>query len=257
MTSEPQHYEGAELPDLGTLISETFEEFIENIGPYALAGVGHLLVLMPLTGVVLLGAYTIALGLGLVVFVGLGIATTLVSDDLAIIGMLVGQFGIFGCMFVLFLLAGLLLGAVMAPLNGSMIRSVARHQRGEAPLTFTAAFSDAGTDAVKMILATWLLGVASLVGLFFCYLPVLLVPLFLGFVTTMVALHGSRPREAAAANIRHVLDHLEWHLPYFLISIAMALIANYIPILGPMFLTAFHCRTHRHLFGDAASPNLA
>ena len=61
---------GGNLPDIGKLLSDTFAEFGDHIGPYLLAGLGFTLVLMPITFVSVIGAY-VGVGVGMFGLVGL------------------------------------------------------------------------------------------------------------------------------------------------------------------------------------------
>src|SRR5262245_53238038 len=71
---------GGQLPDHGRLLTDTFAEFGDHIGPYLLAGLGYTLVIVPLTFVAIFGIYVCA-GLGsMAAFAGSAVLAEAVRD---------------------------------------------------------------------------------------------------------------------------------------------------------------------------------
>ena len=46
------------------------------------------------------------------------------------------------------------------------------------------------------------------------------------------------------------------HVLFALLFMAVSMVATYVPILGPMFISALHLRAHRTMFGDEREPKL-
>lgn len=251
---------GGETPDVGKLLNETIAEFTDDIGPYLLAGLGHTLVVLP----VVFGAI-ILLYLGMIFgmfggMIGVGIVGALVGSILGetagTLSLLVSQLLFFLLIFLAIIAFGAALGAVLAPFNASLTRAVAAYQRGEGELGFNAAFTTLGQDVVKVVLGAVLLASMAMVLLMFCYLPVLIVPLVFGFFGPMIYLHGMGPLDAFRVSIAHFRSHMSYHLTVAALGFAMGMVASYVPVLGPAFLTAFHVRAYRAMFGDGLAPVL-
>jgi hypothetical protein len=251
---------GGEVPDPAKLLSETLAELVDHVGPYLLAGLGQLVVVFPLTLVaVFLGYLVIGGGMFGVMFGGMlaGAAVGQASEGLGGLVMILTQLLAFAVPIVGFgaLIMGMI--AVLAPLSASLTRAIAAHQRGEKELDFSASFSTATQDIGRVIIAGLIIGAAVTVGMMMCYLPALLVPLFLGFTTTFVALHRRSGLEAARINLQHVMANPGPHLTFGLLYLVMAMFSGYIPILGPMFVASFHVRAYRTLYGDGEEPVIA
>lgn len=251
---------GGDLPDVGSLLTETFAEFGDNIGPYAMAGVGLMLVTMPLAFVMIFGIYIVVFG-GMFGTMIAGAAFSVfvsqtVSEDLGAVAMVVTQLATIAVPVVLVVGAVAAIGAILAPLNASLARAVAAQQRGGPKLELTSPFSTFTQDLVSVVVAALLIAALVTMGAFLCYLPALAVPLLFGFGTTMVALHRTGAGQGLRTSMQHALGHLSWHLPFGLLYLVFSMVAGYVPVLGPMFLVAFHVRAYRHVFGDGEEPNL-
>lgn len=250
---------GGDLPEVGTLFNETLAEFTDNLGPYALAGLGQLVVFVPVVIVSVIAFYVVFFAgwIGTVALTGiLGAMLSSISEDLA---GLVMAFGSLGSMFVPLLLmipVFLLMAAVLAPVQASLYRAVAAHQRGEKPLDFSSAFSTLTQNLSASITAAVVMTLLAAIALAMCYLPILLLPLFFGFTTTFAALHGLGGIQAARTSLQHALAHLNWHIIFALMAFVLGMFASYIPVVGPMFVLALHVRAYRYVFGDGAEPVL-
>lgn len=248
---------GGELPEIGKLINETLAEFTENLAPYAMAGLGQLLVIMPVTFLAIILLYAVmAGGMFGTWAIGAVIAGILgqISEDLASIA---GGFTALASMIVPFLLLIpliLAMAAVFAPIQGSLYRAVAAQQRGEKMMEISAAFSTATQGVINMIIATCIVAAIACVALMFCYLPVLLVPVFFGFTTSLAALHNVGGFAAARMSMSHAISHISWYALFGVVTIGISMVASYVPVLGPMFLVAMHVRAYRQIFGDGTEP---
>lgn len=259
-TSKPYRVgalDGGELPEVGALFSETLAEFTDNIGPYALAGLGQLMVVIPVTVVALIGFYVVFFG-GMfgTWMVGAVFASVLsqISEDLGGIAMLIASLASMLVPVLLMLPFLLILIAALVPIQASMIRAVAAHQRGERPLDLMASFSTATQGLSSVLLAGVIMATLTILGLVLCYLPALVVPIFFGFTTSFAALHRVGGLQAAQMSLKHALGHLNWYLMFGLMSILINMVSVYIPVLGPMFSVALHVRAYRALFGDGETP---
>ena len=100
-----------------------------------MAGVGHLLYSVP---VVLISIVVLYIVLFIGVF-GTAIASTAaiaaLPQDLAGFGAVVGGLGSVGVFFLILFSAVSLINLLMAPINASLLRAVAKQQRGEEQLT--------------------------------------------------------------------------------------------------------------------------
>lgn len=251
---------GGRMPDVSKLLSETMEEFKDNFAPYLLAGLGQMVVALPVILVTIFVGYFVVFGgmMGLSfggILVGAAIGEA-VSQDIGGIVALLAQLAAVTVPFALFFgVLGLGL-ALLAPLNASLLRAVAAHQRGEKTLDFGSTFSTATQDLVRVIGIGLVMSMLVMVGLMMCYLPAMAVPLLFGFATPLVALHRRAPIEATRTALGHVLAHPQPHLMLGLITLVMTMFAGYLPVIGPMFVLAFHIRAHRQIFGDGAEPVL-
>ena len=59
---------------------------------------------------------------------------------------------------------------------------------------------------------------------------------------------------ALGESIAHVRQNFRWHLGFFAYTLLVNMIANYVPVVGPMFVIAFHVRMYREVYGDSAEP---
>jgi uncharacterized membrane protein len=146
--------------------------------------------------------------------------------------------------------------ALFAPLHASLYRAVAAQQRGEKPLELGSAFSTLTQGLMPAIGAACIVVALSLLGVMFCYLPALLVPIFFGFTMGFAALHGLGGTQSARLSLQHAMKNLNWYVMFGILSIVMSMVASYVPVVGPMFAIAFHVRAYRYLFGDGSEPNL-
>ncbi len=246
---------GGEIPDPVKLLQDTLKELTDDLVPYLMAGLGQMVITIPLTLVMVFMIYFVMFG-------------TLFGGALigAIAGAMVGEVAgeeagglVFGVVYILSfvvmlgLIVGLsaLLGALIAPLNASLVRRMAKHQRGDRVLDFSSAFSDAKENIISTMVVTALVGLVVTVGLMFCYVPGIIAAFLMMYAGTLVFLHRKSPFTAIKTSAQHFMAHLKFHAVYSLLHFAAAMVAAWVPLIGPMFLLALHVRTHRTLFGDA------
>jgi hypothetical protein len=248
---------GGELPDPLTLLDETLKEFTANLGPYCMAGLGQLAVMLPLLFTLIVLIHLTAFGGLLGGGALLGLIAGALPEDLAA---LVISFGSI-------LLPVLLFGSIMAmlgvltvlamPVTASLHRAVVRHQRGEeGALSFRSAFESLTQDMGRVMLTGLLLTTLSLTGLMMCYVPAFFVMLFTGFALNLVAVHRTGGLEAILTAVRHARTHLAWHTKFSLLYLVVLMVGGQIPVAGPMFAVALHMRAYRAVFGDGDAPVL-
>jgi hypothetical protein len=250
-TAAPQRFAGGQLPPVGPLLSETLSAFTRELGPYALAGLGQLVVLLPIVMGVSIFAYVIAI----VLAIGAAAGSTAISHGGSDQGAALFSVGMIAAMTLLVLGMVFLMNVLLAPVFGSLYRAVARHQRGEQELSFGAPFSSLGTRLGSGIVVMSSVSVLVLLGALACYFPALLVAMLCSLAFPLVALHGLRPFAALGRSFAHVRQNFKWHLGYFGYSLLVNLVANYVPVVGPMFVLAFQVRVYREVFGDGDEPN--
>lgn len=245
---------GGALPEVGKLLNETIAEFTDNFQGYLLAGLGHFLVLMPVTVVSVIVVYVGLMGGFVATLVLGGIGTVLLEQVLGDLGAQMGALltTVLSMVVPAVLLFGMIgaLVALLAPLNASLYRAIAAHQRGEQKLELTAAFTAAHTGIVPVVLVTLATVAIALALMMFCYLPALAVPILLPFAFGLVALGGVGPVKALTSSARHSTANLQWYVVYGLLSIVLGMVASNVPVLGMAFLCAFHVRAYRYVFGD-------
>lgn len=262
MPDESLRYElpGGATPDPIDIFQETWKEFSDDPGPYILAGLGQLCVIVPVVMILFLVIY---FGIFATIFGGVFIG----AMAAVIVGETVGPEAggltfmltyvlTFVVMFLVIIAASSAVGAVMAPINASLTRRIAMHQRGEKTLDFTAAFSDMGQDLMNVIVLALLTSVIIFVGIMMCYAPGLIAAFLLIYAGTFTYLHRMKPMEAVMASVNHFRENLQFHGMFTLLYFCTAMIASYIPVAGPMFVAALHVRAHRTLFGDGEVPVL-
>lgn len=249
---------GGVLPEPVDLIQDTWAEFADDPGPYILAGLGQLCVLIPVMIVLFMliyfGIFATVFG---GVFVGVFAAALVgevVGPEAGAITFMLAYIVSFLMMFLVIIGISSAVGAVMAPINASLTRRIAQHQRGQRPLDFTAAFSDTGQDLVKVILFAMTSSAIIFIGIMACYLPGLIAAFLLVYAGTFVYLHRLSPLEAIMASAGHFREHLQFHGMFTLLYFCVAMVASYIPVAGPMFVASLHVRAHRTLFGDGEEP---
>jgi hypothetical protein len=252
---------GGEHPEVGRLFQETLQDFQDHFADYLLAGLGQYVVTLVVVFASIIGGYVIGMVggfvgvLGVAVLVG-GLQSSMGDDTAALLAIPL-QLTLFLGLFVAAAGFGAVIGAILGPINASLTRAVAAHQRGDKKLTPMASFETVGERWTSAATAGFLLAGLAVVGLMMCYLPALLVPLLFGFGGSLAALHPLGGMRALALSARHVLAYPAWALPFGLISVVIALVAGNVPILGGAFATAFHVRAHRYVFGDGEDPVLS
>lgn len=248
--------DGNGLPNPMDLGKAVLTEFMDDIGPYALAGVGTTLVGL-VAGILLV---TVAFGCffgGM--FASLGVGAGLASaggDTMEAVGGAVAPIG------VLLSYLGLILvvvvgGAILtAPFNGSLVRGIDNHRRGIKDLGFHSAFDTALQQPVKDILTTLVFQLLVLLGLPFFYIGALIVVFFLKWMPLGTYLDGHGPMASAKNAVGHSKSNLSWHLGIFGVGLLFGLVGGNIPVLGPMATSLFWVRSYRAVFpaGDEADP---
>lgn len=245
---------GGEWPDPLQLFQDTFKEVIEDVGPYVLAGLGQMLVMVPVVlGLVffiyfgmlfwMFGGFVVT---GIAAAIAIEVGGEAVGTVLSLIVMLVWYLGGFIALFGI----SAAIGACLAPMNASLVRRVAMHQRGEKELDLGASFSHMNVDVMSVILVSFGVGFIVSVGFLFLYIPGIIGLVFLGHASALVVLHRRGAVNAMSTSASHVMSNPAYYGMFWLLYIGISLIAAYIPLLGTMYLLAVHVKAHRTLFGD-------
>ena len=211
-------------PAILDVLNATIDDLRSAFVPSLLAGLGLLLVLLPV----------------LVLYVSGVVAAMLpgmLQEDLSL-----ALSGFAGAMLI-----GLpVVVLVPAPFHHALMRSMAAHAEEGRDLGFGAAFRDLSRDLGKV------LAYAVLVGVLFCYVGALVVWAFTGFGTQAVALDRLGPVAALRRSARHVLAHPTWHLGYLGIWFAIGVLVGNVPVLGYAvglpFLALYQVRAYRAWF---------
>lgn len=251
---------GGVLPEAMDIFNDTVAEFMDDPMPYLLAGLGQFAVFVPLfLGMFLLvyfGIFATLFG-GLLGGAILGAVTSeFVGPELGSLVFFFTYLGSWAVMIGLVVFGVLAVSAVVAPMQASLTRRVAEHQRGGRKLDFMASFTDMRQDLLRVILVAFTVATVIGMGAMACYIPGLVAMALLTFATTLVALHRRGVMDSAVISTTHVADNFSFHGLFALIYIGLALVAGYIPIIGPMFVMAMHVRAYRVIFGDAEEPVL-
>jgi hypothetical protein len=262
-TEKPKPYTlgpaaGGRLPDIGSLFSATMGEFTDHLGDYLMLGLGQMLIVLP---VVFALVFFIYFGISLLFvggFVGSAILGAIVSDSAGDdAGALVASGGglataVLGMVAIFALILGV--AALLAPVSASVARAVARHQRGEGKMTLQDAFSTVTQDLVPVAVMTTIMVTGTLFGLLFCYLPGIAFGMLLSMAPLLVYLHRQGAMPAFRRALSDVTANFGWYGQFAVIYFVVAMIASYIPLLGPMFMVSLHVRAYRERFGDAEEP---
>jgi len=227
------------LPDVVKVLTDLLGDLQANVAGYLLAGLGYTLVAFALV-FVFLGL------LGVFMVVPMIVGAALDSEELGAILMMAGM--LFG-----YVVGLLLLITVSAPFMASLARAARAHLEGDQPLGFAAAFGELGTDLVQVLLLSVLQMALVLVGMMFCYLPGLLVSLFLDFAFPALIVHRLSAVSAIRLSFDHVRRNLGWHLGYWGLGLAILFVAQAIPIVGVMFgipfYLAYQLKVYTMVFG--------
>lgn len=236
-----------ELPEVIPLFTAAIEDLMDHFVGYLLAGLGAFLVSMVI-GVVGAGAM-LAL-----VFVPTIAGVALDSEIVAALGPLVG--GVVG--FVLILGLSMLFAYPVAASLGRNLKD--RIEQG-TELGFTSPYDRITVDLGQVLLLAAVTAAGIIVGMLMCYLPALLVGLFLGFALPAVIVHRLPAVEAIKLSVGHVKDHFVWHLGYWGLGLAIMLAGQAVPLIGPVLMiplyTAYQVRVYMAVFGSGEAPGEA
>jgi hypothetical protein len=232
------------LPDVVKVLTDLLGDLQAHVAGYLLAGLGYMLVVFGLAFVF------VALLVGFMV-IPMIIGAVLEAEELGAILMIVGT--LFG-----YLVGLLLMVTVSAPFLASLARAARAHLEGDEPFGFTAAFSRLGTDLVQVVLLSVVQMALVLIGMMFCYLPGLLVSLFLGFAFPALIVHRLGAFEAIGLSFDHVKRNIGWHLGYWGLGLAILFVAQAIPFVGIMFglpfYVAYQIKVYMAVFGTGPEP---
>jgi len=251
---------GGELPSVTELFSSVIQDVGDDLGGYAIAGLGYWLVQIAATMILIPVIYAAIIGgmlAGMAGGAGLGGLVGSVAGDPDVggavggIGMILGM--TVGTFVPLFLVI-LAFTAVISPLSASLIRAIAAKQRGDEPLTIGSAFSTYTQDLVKVVGVQVVLMTLGMLALMACYFPVFFVGIPFGFAFTLVALHRRGPIDAVKLSFAHFMAHKQWHLGFWGMGIVAGIIGAYVPVIGMTVSLSYFVKVHRAVFGDDEEP---
>jgi hypothetical protein len=238
-TSEPAEPAATPLQLVSTLIDMVKNHFTA----YLIGGLGFLLAIL---GCVIV----------LILPIGIGVLPGAITndDDLTSLGLTIG--------FLVYGVGIAVLAFFVAPLlNASLMRAVWKQVEGEGDLSFGSAFSTMRDRMGPVLVLNVLTMVVVMIGLLMCYLPGLFAAMVLGLAIPMVAIHDVPPADAIRLTLSKAQQHFSWHVIYGLLSLAIALIVQYIPIIGMMLaypvLFTYQVLAYRALWGAKGPPGYA
>jgi hypothetical protein len=255
----PKPLTGSPLTAVSDAARETLADVSANLGPYAMIGLVFLLAGMVVTviptlvtmGVTAVGA-ALALAASGVAIVGAAQALDSGAETLGA-AVVVLTFASYAFMFVVVVVFSVLMvlgTTALSPLVAATMRAMAAHQRGERALSARAVLADVRLDA-PVILTVFVLQSVSMAAALLGGVGVIVPAVLFAFAVPLVVLHGDRPMAAFRRSAAHARAHLGWHVGYALCVMGVSLVANYVPVVGPMFALSLYVRMARHVFGDA------
>lgn len=256
-----ERFDGGGHPNAGVALQRTMTDFTANMAPYVMGGVGLFLIRMVFGFVAVFFVYFVMGVIGLGGIFGtaiLGAAVGSVAGDDA--GGLVAALGlVLTYVLVLFSIFPTIavLASVLAPFHASADRAVAAYQRGEEELTFAAPFATFAQDLVSAVLVVGIVAIAASIGTMFFILPGFAVSCLCMYAPQLVFLHRKGPIDAIRTSVRTVMSDPQSHGVTWLMFLAIGMVANYVPVIGPMFMVALHVRVYREVFGDGQEAVLA
>ena len=244
------------LPSAVDLVQDGLKQFMDDVGDFALAGLGITLVAL---GVALVMA-TLAIGCFLGGALGSGALSIAGAatdvDAIAGVSAFAGMLIMLATYLAFFLIVIFGTAVVSAPFSASLQRAVDEHLAGGRKVGFGSAFETAFKQPVKDIMATVGMSVAMVIGIFMFYIGALFAAFFLGWWPLAVHLDGLPVTQGASRAFGHTKDQLGWHLGVFGLGIAVGMIAQYIPVLGPMFAALYQVKAYRAAFPRPADPDI-
>lgn len=223
------------------LLPQWFEVYKKDFAAFILASLGIMAVTVPLSFAMVIGLYA-------AIFVGMVPGMAMEDEGVLLLGMLgttvLGTVG----MIAVFIL-------VLTPIQASFTRAVDAHITHGQPISIGAAFSTITEDLGRVLGYAVLHTTLMVVGLMFCYLPGLLFAVVTSFAWQHVVLGKKGGMEAIKESIAHVQAHAGWHVAYIGITMAMALIVTYLPLVGyfiaPGLLTGWQVFVYRKVIAPA------
>lgn len=251
MSTTPLAEEIAELPaDLPSpidLAGQSLQFFMANILPMLWIGLAQTLVSIVAAIIVIPLAFGCLCAFGIGGTAGAAALSAALdssggaSGSVAMLSALAGYLGF----FVTILLG---ISILSGPFFGSMVRSLDRLVRTGEEISFGDVFTTAFKQPFKDIFSTVILLTLILLGLPFCYIGALVPAFFLMWFTWSCELDGVPLGRALSRSIRAVLARPSWCLGTFALGVVFAILASYVPILGPVATLVFYTKAYRALF---------
>jgi hypothetical protein len=254
----PRPLTGSPLADVSEAARETLADVSAHLGPYATLGVLSLLVGMVVMVVPMVATMAVSAVAAVLALAASGVAIGGAVQALdsgaealgaAVIVLSVASYAFMFVVSVVFLALVVLAATALAPLAAATMRAMAAHQRGERLLSARAVLADVRLDA-PVILTMFLLQSVSAVAVLFGGVGIIVPAVLFAFALPLVVLHGERPMAAFRRSAAHARAHLGWHAGYALCIMGVSMVANYVPVVGPMFALSLYVRMARRVFGD-------
>lgn len=169
------------------------------------------------------------------------------------LGALAGLVGFGGYTLLVFAIAFLAIPVMAA----SLMRALEVQRRGGPAIGFSSLFSTARQDAGRVIVYYVLVNVLATIGMFFLYVPGLIVFALAMFALPMVVLERRTLPETAAAAWEHGKNHPGWHCKVWglllLVVIGLELSVVGLAVAFPVVL-AWSLFAYRAAFGETGAP---
>jgi hypothetical protein len=233
----------AQIKPASEIASEGLNQFMGDLTPYVMAGVGQLIASLVFVFVGVGGMMVIMFG---GIMAGAMVAVALEMEALVGLCSIASYLGAI-VVLVMFM-------SMLAPMQMSLIRAVDKHLDGEGELGIGSIVSTATHRPVGAILLNLIIVTLAVIGVFMCYLPALLVSLLFALATPIYALEDKGVFESLSQSFGHLRANFSWHLPFWGIGLLVAIAGGNIPVLGPMFHVLYLTQGYRAAFRGEGAP---
>ena len=157
------------------------------------------------------------------------------GEDAAGLTVLAG-FGLYTFILVVF-------GLVANLMSASLVRAVDQHRISGEGLGLMSPFSTMFQDAGRVLLFSLVGGLATFIGMLFCYIPGFVVAAVMLFAFPRFVLGGETLMEAVSNAWSHMQQEVTWHLAVFLLAIALNIVLQ-TTLIGLFFIMPAYALVH-------------